>query len=132
MKKTYEDNDNIEFRLVHNVADHYWLEWRFKEPRKFLCFKIRDKWKAIHYYTPGIFTPDDDPNREFSWYWRGFHLGKQSEVREYEYIKANIKTKAQLYEYFHVEENLARYENDLEKHNKWLMELNDNIKKHVK
>lgn len=132
MKKVYNDTDEIEFRLVHNVADHYWLEWRFKEPGKFLWFKIRDKWKSLYYYTPGIFTPDENPDRYSSWYWRGFHLGRENEVREYEHIKANIKTKAQLYEYYHVKENMELYERHLEEHNKWLSKLNNNIEKHVK
>lgn len=131
-KKRYDENDEIELRLTHNVSDHYWLEWRFKRSRKFLCFKIRDKWKAIHYYTPGIFTPDEDPSREFSWYWRGFHLGKKNEVQEYEYIKENIHTKKQLYDYYHVKENIDRYYRDVETHKKWLEETNRNIKKYTK
>lgn len=133
MKKVYNDTDEIEFRLVHNVADHYWLRWRFKEPGKFLWFKTRDKWKYLRYYIPSsIFTPVENPDRDICWYWRGFHLGKENEVREYEYIKANIKTKAQLYKYYRVKENMELYERHVEEYNKWLSELNNNIKKHVK
>lgn len=130
-KKRYQDTDEIELRLEHNVADHYWLQWRFKEPRKFLFFNIYDKWKTIHYYT-GVYGPDDDPNDDMYWYWRGFHLGKNSEVQEYEHIKETIKTKAALFKYFNVKNNIDRYYNDLHKHKLWLDELNGNIKKFTK
>lgn len=132
MKKNYKDTDEIELRLFHNVLDHYWLEWRFKEPRKFLFFKINDKWKSIRYYSPGIFTPDEDPNREYSWYWRGFHMGIRGEVEEYDSLVKKVKTKEDLYKYFRVKENLELYERHLEEHNKWLEETNKNIEKYVK
>lgn len=131
MKKTYTENDEIEIRLVHNVSDHYWLEWRFKEPRKFWIFKKYDKWKGLRYYTPGIFTPKDNPDDEFNWYFRGFHLGKQSEVEEYDYIVKTVKTKKDLYKYFRVEENIEKYYNHLEQHKKWLNEYYNNVKKYV-
>ena len=130
-KKTYDETDEIEFRLTHNVSDHYWLEWRYKEPRKFWFFKKYDKWKGLHYYTPGIFTPDEDPDDDFNWYWRGFHLGKKSEVQEYESIRRNIHTKKQLYDYYHVKENIDRYYRDVETHKKWVEETNRNIQKYV-
>lgn len=132
MKKVYTENDEIEFRLTHYANDYYILEWRFKEPGKFLFFKIYDKWKCLRYYTPGIFTPEDDPSRDFSWYWRGFHMGKKHEVQEYEHILKNIKTKKALFNYYHVNENIERYEKHLAEHNKWLDETNNNIKKYVK
>lgn len=128
-KKIYNENDEIEFRLTHNVEDHYWLEWRFKQPREWWFFKIYDKWKSIHYYTPGIFTPSDDPNVDFNWYWRGFHLGTKSEVQEYEKIKSTIKTKKQLFDYYHVKENIDMYYDHLHKHKKWLDETNATIEK---
>ena len=128
-KKIYNENDEIEFRLTHNVEDHYWLEWRFKQPREWWFFKIYDKWKSIHYYTPGIFTPDDDPNDDFNWYWRGFHLGRKAEVQEYEKIKSTIKTKKQLFDYYHVKENIDMYYDHLHKHKKWLDETNATIEK---
>ena len=131
-KRNYTENDEIEFRLIHNVADHYWLEWRFREPRRFWFFKKYDGWKNIHYYTPGIFTPKDDPNDDLNWYWRGFHLGKKSEVQEYEHIRQTIHTKKQLFDYYHVKENVEKYYTDLHKHKEWLDELGENIKKHVK
>lgn len=128
-KKIYDENDEIEFRLTHNVEDHYWLEWRFKQPREWWFFKIYDKWKSIHYYTPGIFTPDDDPNDDFFWYWRGFHLGRKAEVQEYEKIKSTIKTKKQLFDYYHVKENIDMYYDHLHRHKKWLDETNATIEK---
>ena len=128
-KKIYNENDEIELRLTHNVEDHYWLEWRFKQPREWWFFKIYDKWKSIHYYTPGIFTPDDDPNDDFNWYWRGFHLGRKAEVQEYEKIKSTIKTKKQLFDYYHVKENIDMYYDHLHKHKKWLDETNATIEK---
>ena len=132
MKKNYKDTDEIELRLYPNISDHYWLEWRFKEPRKFLFFKINDKWKSIRYYSPGIFTPDDDPNREYNWYWRGFHMGRNGEVEEYDNLIKKVKTKEDLYKHFHVKENLELYERHLKEHNKWLEETNKNIEKYVK
>ena len=128
-KKIYNENDEIEFRLTHNVEDHYWLEWRFKQPREWWFFKIYDKWKSIHYYTPGIFTPDDDPNDDFNWYWRGFHLGRKADVQEYEKIKSTIKTKKQLFDYYHVKENIDMYYDHLHKHKKWLDETKATIEK---
>lgn len=132
MKKKYAETDEIEISLTHNVADHYFLQWRFKEPRKFLFFNIKDKWKLISYYSPGVSGVDDDPNDDFYWYWRGFHMGKQNEVQEYEKIKRDIKTKKQLFDYFNVSANIENYYRDLHEHNKWLKETNENINKYVK
>lgn len=132
MKKKYTETDEIEIRLTHNVADHYFLQWRFKEPHKFLFFNIEDKWKLISYYNPGVFSADDDPNDDIYWYWRGFHMGKRNEVQEYEKIKRDIKTKKQLFDYFNVSANIENYYRDLHEHNEWLKETNENIKKYVK
>ena len=129
MKEKYTENDEIELRLTHNIEDHYWLEWRFKQPRKWWFFKIYDKWKSIHYYSPGIFTPDDDPNDDFFWYWRGFHLGRKSEVQEYEKIKSVIKTKKELFNYFNVKGNTDLYHRHLKAHQEWLDETNATIAK---
>ena len=131
MKTDYTENSQIEFRLTHNVSDHYWLEWRFKEPKKIWIFKKYDKWKGIHYYIQGTFTPKDDPDREFAWYWRGFHLGRQKDVEEYDYIINNIKTKKELYKYFRVEDNIKKYLEHLEEHKKWLKAYSSNIEKYV-
>ena len=130
--KRYNENDEIEFRLIHNVVDHYWLQWRFKEPRKFLLFNIKDKWKGMRYYTPGIFTADDDPNDDFYWYWRGFHMGKRNEVQEYDRIKETIKTKKALFDYYRVKENIDLYYKHLHQHKLWVDETNKNIEKYTK
>lgn len=132
MKKKYTETDEIEIRLTHNVADHYFLQWRFKEPRKFLFFNIKDKWKLISYYSPGVSSVDDDPNDGIYWYWRGFHMGKRNEMQEYEKIKRDIKTKKQLFDYFNVSANIENYYHDLHEYNKWLEETNENINKYVK
>ena len=132
MRKKRTDDGEIEIRLIHNVVDHYFLQWRFKEPRKFLFFNIKDKWKLISYYNPGVSSVDDDPNDDIYWYWRGFHMGKRSEVQEYEEIKRDIKTKKQLFDYFDVSANIKNYYRDLHEHNKWLRETNENINKYVK
>ena len=132
MKKKYTETDEIEIRLTHNVADHYFLQWRYKETRKFLFFNIKDKWKLISYYRPGVSSVDDDPNDDTCWYWRGFHMGTRSEVQEYDKIKRNIKTKKQLFDYFNVSANMENYYRDLHNHNEWLKETNENIKKYVK
>lgn len=132
MRKKYTETDEIEIRLTHNVVDHYFLQWRFKEPRKFLFFNIKDRWKAISYYNPGISSPSDDPSDDLRWYWRGFHMGKRNEVQEYEKIKRDIKTKKQLFDYFNISANIENYHRDLEEHKKWLKETNENIKKYAK
>lgn len=130
--KRYNENDEIEFRLIHNVADHYWLQWRFKEPRKFMFFNIKDKWKGMRYYTPGIFNADDNPNDDIYWYWRGFHMGERNEVQEYDSIKKTIKTKKALFDYFQVKENIDLYYNHLHQHKLWVDETNKNIEKYTK
>ena len=131
-KKVYNENDEIELRLTHNVADHYWLEWRFKEPGRFLFFKKYDKWKSIRYYCPGIYTADEDPDRDFNWYWRGFHLGNKHEVQEYEHLKEIIHTKKELYKYYNVQGNIDKYYRDKEAHQKWLEEYNDAVNRLTK
>lgn len=130
--KRYNENDEIEIRLEHNVGYHYWLKWRYKEPRKFLFFNVKDKWKYIHYYTPGIFSIDDDPNDDLFWYWRGFHLDNKSEAQEYESVRNKIKTKKQLFEYYHVKENTDLYFKNLHEHKVWVDETNETIKKLTK
>ena len=131
-KKNYTENDEIELRLTHNVSTHYWLEWRFKKPKgRFLWFDIHDKWKSIPYYTPGIFTPDMDPDSEYNWYWRGFDLGKKHDVQEYDGLRDKIRTKKQLFDHFNVDGNTEKYNRDLERHRAWLNEVNENIKRLV-
>lgn len=132
MRKEYAETDEIEIRLAHNVIDHYFLQWRFKEPRKFLFFNIKDRWKSISYYSPGVSSVDKNPNDGLYWYWRGFHMGRRNEVQEYEKIKRDIKTKKQLFDYFNVSANMENYRRDLEEHKKWLKETNENIKKYAK
>ena len=132
MKKKYTETDEIEIRLKYNVTDHYFLEWRYKEPHKFLFFNIKDKWKTIAYYNPGISSPSDDPDDDLKWYWRGFHMGRKNEVQEYDSLLKKIFTKKQLFDYFNVENNIDRYYRDLEEHKKWLAETNENISKYVK
>ena len=128
-KKVYDENDEIELRLTHNVEDHYWLEWRFKQPREWWFFKIYDKWKSIYYYLGSARKPDSDPNDDHFWYWRGFHLGKKSDVQEYEKIKKTIKTKKELFDYFNVVANIDTYYRDLHDHHEWLKETNAAIEK---
>lgn len=128
----YNENDEIELTLEHNVSYHYFLKWRYKNPRKFLFFNIKDKWKYIHYYTPGIFTVDMDPNDDLYWYWRGFHLDKKSDVQEYEKIKSSIKTKKQLFDYYHVKDNVDLYSRHLHEHNAWVNETNKTVKRLTK
>lgn len=126
-KKRYTENDEIELRLTHYVSDCYILEWRFKEPRKWWFFKKHDKWRRIEYYQPGIFVPSDNPDDSSMWFWRSFHLGKKSEVQEYERLKERVKTKKDLYSYFKVKENMGRYYNHLDEHRKWVDEYNATI-----
>ena len=133
MKKTYTENDEIELRLTHNVSTYYWLEWRYKAPKwTFLWFKKRDRWKTIAHYLPGFFTPDKDPGDEFNWYWHDFNLGKRGDVQEYERLKGKVKTKKQLYDYYHVADNIELYYQHLEQHKEWLAETNSTIKRLTK
>lgn len=130
--KRYNENDEIEISLEHNIGYHYWLKWRYKEPRKFLFFNVMDKWKYIHCYANSIFSVDDDPNDDFYWYWRGFHLDNKSDVQEYEKIKSTIKTKKELFKYYHVEENTGLYLRHLHEHNVWVNEANKAVKRLTK
>jgi hypothetical protein len=127
----YNENDEIEIRLVHDIADHYFLEWRFKKPRKFLFFRVADKWKKIHYYNPGIFNVDDDPNDDMYWYWRGFRLGNKSDVQEYEKLKSIVRTQKDLFGYYHVKENMEWYSRNLREYRRWVEEVNATIGKLV-
>ena len=129
MRKTYKETDKIEYRLEHNVGDHYFLQWRFVEPQKFLFFNIHDKWKHVQYYSPGIFSPNDDPNDDIYWYFRGFHLGSDEEANEYAYIKNNITTKKGLFVYYDVKENTDLYFKNLHEHKKWCDKLERNVEK---
>ena len=126
-KKRYTENDEVELRLTHYVSDCYILEWRFKEPRKWWFFKIYDKWKSISYYQTALFTPDNNPDDDFYWFWRSFNLGRKSEVQEYERLKERVKTKKDLYSYFRVKENMDIYYHHLDQHRKWLEDYNATI-----
>lgn len=131
--KNYTENDEIELKLDHDIADHYWLKWRYSEPRKFLFIKFYDDWKRIAYYTNTIgFTPDEDPNDDLNWYWRGFSLGEKYQVQEYESLKKKIRTKKELFDYFHVKENMDLYAKHLHEHKLWVDNTNSTIKRLVK
>lgn len=130
--KHYTENDEIEIRLVHTVGAYYDLEWRYKKPHKFLFFNIKDNWKILPYYSPAAFSPDDDPDSEFYWPSVFFNLGKKSDVDEYERLKKTVKTKKDLYSFFHIQEKLEVYKRHMEEHDEWLEMLEGNIAKHVK
>ena len=130
-KKKYDENDEIELRLTHDIADHYFLEWRFKEPKKVWFFWKHDRWKTIQYYSPGVFSAEMDPNDDTYWYWHGFHLGNKAEVQEYENLKKNIRTKKQLFDYYNVQANIDTYYRNLHTHKQWLDDTKETIKRLV-
>ena len=131
MRKIYTENDEIEIRLINYVGPYYDLQWRFKEPRKFLCFKIKNWWRRLCTYSNYVFDPADDPRDDYYWHNVYFNMGKKSNVQEYESVKAKVKTKKDLLDYFKVKESNGLYLEHLKKHREWEEELKDNVKKYV-
>ena len=132
-KKVYNENDEIEIRLSPYVKDYYILEWRFKEPRKWLFFNKYDKWKNLYLYSPNAFmTKEDNPDTRFYWNYVLFNLGKNHEVQEYEKIKDTVKTKKDLYGYFKVKELLEQYYHHLEEYNNWRAETSNTVERLTK
>ena len=131
MRKKYTENDEIEVRLVQYVPPYYDLQWRFKEPRKFLCFNIKQGWRTLCIYSNSGFTPGDDPNDDYFWHNVYFNMGRKSDVQEYENLKGRIKTKKDLFDYYRVRDRVNLYFDHMKEHRKWEEELNNNIKKHV-
>ena len=62
MKKIYNENDEVEIRLKYYVNHTFVLEWRFKEPGRFLFFKVPDKWRRIVLYDNPYFSPNENPD----------------------------------------------------------------------
>lgn len=131
-KKNYTENDEIELRLVHYVQAYYNLEWRFKESRKFLCFKLKDKWRTLCVYSNSLYSPEDDPNDDFYWSNVYFNMGRKSDVQEYECLKNKVRTKKDLFDYYQVQNKVNLYYDHMKQHRKWIEETNNNIKKFVK
>lgn len=131
--KHYTENDEIELRLVNCAGAYYDLEWRYKKPHKFLFFNVKDGWKILPYYDTNIyFSADEDPDSDLRWHNIIFNLGKKSDVDEYEKLKKTVKTKKDLYNFFHIQEKLEVYKRHQEEHDEWLEMLEGNIAKHVK
>lgn len=131
MKKEYTEYDGIELRLVHYAGPYYELQWRYREPHKFLCFNIKDKWKSINLYT-WTSDPEDNPYDWLYWSKVTFNLGNKSEAQEYESLRSRIKTKKALFDYYNVESRLARFHEDVKRYEEWAETLKVNAKKYVK
>lgn len=119
--KKYNENDKIEIYFERTGGYNYKLQWRYKEPKKFLWFEIQDKWKGIMYYTNDIdVAPYREPNEPMYWRYHGFNLLDEASKKEYDWIKENIKTKKELFDYFKVQENITKYYKDLHEYNEFL------------
>ncbi len=127
MKKIYNDNDEVEIRLKYYVNHTFVLEWRFKEPGRFLFFKVPDKWRRILLYDNPRFSPYEDPDKDIYWSYVFFNLGWDSEVQKYERLKEKVKTKKELDNYFHVKEKMSLYQEHKKRHQEWVEKTNKTI-----
>ena len=131
MKKKYSENDEIELRLVQYVRPYYDLQWRFKEPRKFLFFNVKPTWRTLSVYSNSMFDPKEDPNDDFYWHNVYFNMGRNSDVQDYESMKGRIKTKKDLFDYYNIKEKVNLYFDHLAEHRKWVEQTDKNIQKHT-
>lgn len=122
MKKKYTESDEIEIRLERLNRTKYVLLWRFKEPRKFLFFKIKHDWRTLSLYSMSEFDPQEDPNDDHYWHDVCFDAHKKDDVQEYERVKSRIKTKKDLYDYYSVRDRTNLYFDHLKEHRKWVKE----------
>ena len=128
-KKKYDENDQIEIKLGEYGIAFYELLWRYKEPRKFLWFDIKDKWKALMQYDPrGYRRHSEDPNDDILWKNVTFNLGRESDVQAFKLLKSKIKTKRDLYNFYNVYHSLEKYERDLADYAKFKEELKNNVR----
>ena len=86
----YNENDEIEISLRYFAGDFYELIWRFKECKKFLWFKIHDKWKCLNRYESFGVNGYRDPRDDLNWRTVKFDLGRESDVQRYESIKGKV------------------------------------------
>ena len=119
MSKRYTENDEIELRLVPWTKNSYDLEWRYKEPHKFLFFNLKDWWKTLDLYKNPLDTPEEDPNDEFFWDNVKFPRTGQG-IAEFEALKSAVKTKKELYDYYDFDAHFKHFEEDLKAHRMWM------------
>lgn len=129
MRKKRTDDDQIEINLQQYGITWYELIWRYKEPRKFLWFNIKDRWKVLMQYDPrGYRRRDDDPNDDFYWENVCFNLGRESDVQAFKSLKNKIKTKRDLYNFYNIYHSWEKYERDLADYAKFKEEFKNNVK----
>ena len=129
MRKERTDDDQIEITLGAYGIVLYELLWRYKEPRKFLWFNIKDRWKTLTRYDPiGGRRHSEDPNNDIFLENVTFNLGRESDVQAFKSLKNKIKTKRDLYNFYNVYYLQGKYEKDLADYKKFKEELKNNIK----
>lgn len=129
MRKKRTDDDQIEISLQQYGIVWYELVWRYKEPRKFLWFNIKDRWKVLKQYDPrGYRRRDDDPNDDFYWHNVVFNVGRESDVQAFKSLKNKIKTKRDLYNFYNIYHLWEKYEKDLADYAKFKEEFKNNVK----
>ena len=123
----YNENDEIEISLRYFAGDFYELIWRFKECKKFLWFKMHDKWKCLNRYESFGDNGYRDPRDDLNWHTVKFDLGRESDVQHYESIKAKVKTKRELYDVFNVDQTNEKFHRDMDKY----YEYRARVQRHV-
>lgn len=130
MKKIqHTENDEVELTLIHHVGDYYNLAWRYVGYKKFLWFKIYDKWKSLYLYKqyPQDPATGHDPRDDFNWHNVSFNLGNDAQVQHYEAVKKRVKTKKDLWKEFQVDHNWERFQKDLRTYRAYCDKVNERI-----
>lgn len=118
----------IEIQLSHDVAQYYYLRWRYKCVAKIFGISIPGRWHYPLDYHPVIIA-GDNPDGILQWFNITFDLKDENDVQRYARIKDSIKTKADLWKEFDLKRKYDRYERDLEAYHRHLDEYDQNIKR---
>ena len=130
MKKIqHTEHDEVELTLIHYVGDYYNLAWRYVGYKKFLWFKIYDKWKTLYLYKQYPQDPSrgHDPRDDFNWDNVSFNLGNDAQVQHYEAVKKRVKTKKDLWKEFQVDHNWERFQKDLRTYRAYCDKVSERI-----
>ena len=117
----------IEIQLSHDVAEYYYLRWRYKCVAKIFGISIPGRWHYPLKYEPVLFQ-GDNPDGLFRWSNIIFNLKNKDHVQRYARLKDSIKTKVDLWKEFDLKRGYDRYERNLEAYYRHLDEYDQNIK----
>lgn len=126
----YTENDEIELGLT-GCEPYFELVWRFKKCRKFLFFKIHDKWHKLRIYCADTYIKNWDPDGYYFYYNICFNLDQNRDIAEYTDLKNKIITKKDLWDYYRIDARNKLYEEHKQKYNEYKHFLEENIKKLV-